>query len=103
MDIFSMIHEIIPVSYTMIRKSTLPNFPVTPNFGAESVGVPALDELNGALNRHIFRRSEEQMYMLRHDHERVQRELAFPPVAIKGLQKKPGGRFDYKEPSSLPG
>lgn len=75
MDIFPMIHEIIPVSYAVVRKSTLPNFPVTPNFGAESVGVPALDELNGALNRHIFRRSEEQMYMLRHDHERVQRDL----------------------------
>ena len=96
MNIFSMAHEIIPISYAMVRKSALPDFPFSPNFGTERVGVPAFDELNGALNRHVFRRSEQQMHMLWHDHERVQFKLAFPPVPIKGLQKEPGVRFDYR-------
>lgn len=103
MNVLAMMREILRVTNAMVRKSTLPDFPVTPNFGPERVRESAFDELNGTLNRHVFRRSKHQMNMFGHDHESVQRELAFPPVPIKGLQKTSRVRFDYKERSSLPG
>ena len=72
MNVFPMIHEIIPVSYAMVRKPTLPDFPIAPNFVSERVGVPAFDELNGALNRKVVRRSEQKMNVLGHDYECMQ-------------------------------
>ena len=82
MNIFTMMHEVIPISYAMVGKSTLPDFSVTPNFGTERVGIPAFDELNGTLNRHVFRGSKQQMNMLGHDHESVQGEPAFATIAV---------------------
>ena len=102
MNVLAMAGEIFPVTNSMVRESTLPDFSPSANHRSESVRKPAFDELNRALNRHVRRRSKEKMNMLGHDDKSVQFKLAFAPIAVKGLQKEPRVRFDYKEPSPLP-
>ncbi len=45
--------------------------------GSEGMGVSASDELDGVLKVDIVRRSEQQMDVFGHDHERMRLEAAF--------------------------
>jgi hypothetical protein len=49
--------------------------------------IRALDQLDGALNRHILRGSEHKMYVIGHNNEDVQRVASFATVMIESLEK----------------
>jgi hypothetical protein len=46
---------------------------------------------------------EQQMHVLRHDHERMDLKSAFTAITIQSLQEKAHIIFDNKESSPLPG
>ena len=44
-----------------------------------------LDQLDGALDGYVLRRGEQEMDVIRHDYEGVQRIAPFAAIVIKGL------------------
>ena len=64
--------------------------------------VSALDQLNSMFDGHVWRRSEQQVDMLRHHHKGMQLESAFVAIAIDGLQKQPYVVLDDEQSTTLP-
>ena len=87
MNIIPMMNEVLSIANPMIGESALPDFGFSPNKSAERVRVSALDQLDGALNRYVLRRREQQMDVIGHKHEGVQCVTAFAAVVIKGLEE----------------
>jgi len=87
MNVIPMMTEVPSIANPMIRKSPLPHFRFSPDQGAECMRMRALDQLDGALNRHILRGSEHKMYVIGHNNEDVQRVASFATVMIESLEK----------------
>jgi hypothetical protein len=77
MNVVLMMDEILVIANSVIREAALPDIAFPEEDGSEGMGVSASDELDGALQGDIVRRSEQQMDVFGHDHERMQLEAAF--------------------------
>jgi len=97
-----MVHKISGVANAMIGESCLPNFS-TSEFKTERMGVSALDQLHRPLERHAEPRRNQQMNMLRHQHEGMQLKSPLPLVAVQDLQEESDVRVYDKQPSAFPG
>jgi hypothetical protein len=97
-----MAFKILLIANPVICESALPNFTLSTEYFTEGVGVSALDQLNGVLNRYVARRSEQKMNVSGHNDEGMKLKSAFATIAIKSLQKKSGIVLDDEESSSLP-
>jgi len=63
--------------------------------------VASLDELHGALDCRVGRRSDQQMYVVGHEHESMELKTSLPAVRVKGLQEESCILFDDEESSAL--
>lgn len=97
-----MIDEILIISNPMIRETALPDFACASPGCSERVGISALDELDGMLQRHVISRSEEQMDMFGHNDERVDLKAPFAAIAIQSLKEKANVILDYEQSPALP-
>ena len=103
MNIVFMVEEILIIPNPMIRKASLPDFPLAPEYRAESMRVCAFKELDRVLNCYVIGRCEEEMDVFWHEHEGVNLETAFTPVAIHRYKKEPRVIFDDEQSPALPG
>jgi hypothetical protein len=87
MNIVPMINEVLSIPNPMIGESALPHFRVSPNKSTKRVRVSALDQLDGALDRYILSRTEQEMDMIGHEDEGMQCIAAFATVVIKSLEE----------------
>jgi len=87
MDVSPMEFEIARVANPVIGKSALPDFALPADQGSEFMRVGPLDELNGSFNRDILRGSQQEMNVIGHDHEGVQRITAFAAISIQSLEE----------------
>jgi len=87
MNIIPMMNEVLSIPNPMIGKSSLPHFRISPDEIAEFVRIRSLDQLHGALNRHIMRGSEHKMYVIGHNNELVQGITPLAPIVINSLEK----------------
>jgi hypothetical protein len=99
-DVISMFGKIFSVTNSMIRKSSLPNFPAS-EFKAECMRGSTLDQLNGSLQRDVVRRRQQQVYVFGHRHKSMQLEFSLPSIAVHCLQEEPHIRFHDEVPSAL--
>jgi hypothetical protein len=103
MNVISMMHKSNAVANPMIGESALPNFLAAPDDSTQFVRIRALDQLDGPLDGHVARRSQQQMNMLRHDNERMQLVPALATMPINRLQEKTNAHFDDKQFTSIEG
>jgi len=80
-NVVLMMDEILVIANSVTRGAALPDFAFPAEDGSEGMGVSAFDQLDGVLEGDIVRRSEQQMDVFGHDHERMQLEAAFAAVA----------------------
>ena len=76
-DVITMNCEVAGISNAMICKPTLPDFSAEPEFLFQTKRVSAFDVLHALLQTVVARRSDQQMYVVRHDHESVQQNLCW--------------------------
>ena len=100
MDVQLMTEEILRVANPVIGESLLPDSSAT-DLLTDRIRISALDQLDGAFQREGFGRREEQVNVVRHEHECMQLEFSLSAVAVKSLQEKPDIGFDDEEPCSL--
>ncbi len=81
MDVIAMPGKILRIANTMISEASLPNFPSS-EFKSEGARISPFDELNGSLQAEIFRRRQQQMRMLRHEHKGMKLNFSLSFVAI---------------------
>jgi hypothetical protein len=48
MNVIPMMSEVLSITNPMIRETALPNFRLAPDQGAERMGIPSFDQLEGA-------------------------------------------------------
>ena len=82
-----MVREIAWIANPVIGESALPHLGSSPANDAERMRVSDLDQLDGALDRHLLSRSEQYMDMIGHEDEGVQCVAAFSTVVIKRLEE----------------
>jgi hypothetical protein len=97
MNVIPMMNEIHLVANPMIRKSSLPDFLIAPDDTSESMRVRAIDQLDGAFNRHIGSGRQEQMNMFRHDNQSVQAVATFATIPIQRFQEETYINFDREQ------
>ena len=66
----------------------LPNFALDREFLLSAKGKSALEVLNGAFQRDPFRRRQDDMEVVRHDHECVKQKFILAPVGLHNFQKQ---------------
>ena len=98
-----MMQEVLIIANSMVGETALPDFSLTANDLAEDMRIAAFDELNCVFDGYAGCRSEDQVHVLGHDHERMELEAAFAAVAIQRLQKETDVVLDDEESSSVPG
>jgi hypothetical protein len=69
-------------------ESLLPNRGRHPQFFPGPEGESALDELHGALDGHFTFNREQEMKVVRHDHENVQLEFVLCAIFIQNAQEQ---------------
>jgi hypothetical protein len=87
MNIISMMSEVLSVANPMIGKSALPDLGLATDQRAQRVRVCALDQLNGTLDGYVMSGSKQEMDMIGHEYEGVQRVTAFSTIVVKGLEE----------------
>jgi hypothetical protein len=97
-----MVDEVLIISNPMVCKSSLPDFPLAPEYRTESMRVSAFNELNGVLNGYIVRGCEQKMNVFWHEYKGVNLETTFTPVPIHSYKKGPRIIFDDEESAALP-
>jgi hypothetical protein len=75
-----MVNEILSIANPVICKPALPNLGSSSANGAERIGVPALDRLDGALDGCILSGSEQEMNMIGRQNEGVHKITTFAAV-----------------------
>jgi hypothetical protein len=85
----------------MIGESPLPNFLIAPDDRSKFVRVRAFDQLNRTFDGHVVRRSQQEMNMLRHDHESMQGVAPFAAIPVNRLQEETHVSFDYEQFSAV--
>jgi hypothetical protein len=97
MDVQLMLREIVRVADAMIGESFFPDFVLT----AGRVGEAAFDELNRTFERNIRRRRDQEMHVIGHENERVEKKSPLAPIVIESLQEQSRARFNHEHSSSL--
>jgi hypothetical protein len=103
MNIIPMMNEVLNVADSMIGESAPPDFRVAPHERAEFVRVRALDELDGAFDGHARSRGKQEMDMIGHSNEGMQRVAPFAAVVRKSFEEQSGIVFDNEQSSIMPG
>ena len=85
--------QISGIADAMIRKPCLPDVALAEKFTPRSKGESTFDQLYGALNGALWR--NQQMHMIRHDDEIMQRTLL--PVSLEAIQQKHSPALVAKE------
>ncbi len=101
MNVILMMYEIHFVADAVVGETALPDFLIAADDRAEFMRVCAFDQLNSSLDRHVVRRSQEQMNVFWHDDKRVQFILAFAAVSIDRFQKQTHVDFDHEQFSAV--
>jgi len=102
MNVVAMVSEILFIANSVIGKSWLPDFSFSTEDGSERVRIVAFDQLNGVFNRHIVRRSQQEMNMFGHEDEGVDLKSPFAAMSEEGLKEEADIVLDDEEPPTLP-
>ncbi len=90
MNVLTMLLKILLISNPMVRKPSLPDL-LRSKQNSKLIRISTLNQLYRSLQSNTRRRSKEQMHMLRHDHECMERKLPFPTI----------GKHSFKEQSRI--
>jgi hypothetical protein len=101
-NVVPMVDELLIIANPMIGESSLPNFSLATDDRPEGMRVSAFDELNRMFQRYTRSGSQQKMYVLGHDDERVQFIPALATVSVKSLQEQADVRLYDERWSSLP-
>ena len=88
MDVLAMVFIVLRIANAMVGKTFLPDQRLEPQLLLRAEGESALDELTGFFQSNVFRRREDQVEVVRHDHEFVQEKTAFPAIVLKNVEKQ---------------
>jgi hypothetical protein len=99
MDVLAMTRVILWIADAMVGKALLPDEKLETQFLLGAKRKSAFDELNGLFQRNIFRGPDDQMEVVRHDHEFVQKKAAFPAIVREDVEKQPRHFFFLKSGS----
>jgi hypothetical protein len=100
MDV-SFVRLVIPkVANAMIRKASLPDFPLVFEFLLRAEGKPAFDELDRLFEARCG--SDRRMKVLGHYHEVMKQEGTLA-VVVENFQEQPGPPFIAEEHPALGG
>lgn len=102
MNVIAMVREILGIANPVVAESALPDLSFSTENSPESMGIAALGELNGMFEGNGLCGSDQQMYMLGHNHEGMQKVSPLPFIAIQSLQKQSRVAFDNKKSAALP-
>jgi hypothetical protein len=102
MNVISMMDEIHFVANPMIGESALPHLALPTNDSAQFMRICAFDQLNGPLDCHVHRGSQQEMHVLGHNNKRMQFVPALAAMPIQNLQKDSNVRFDREQSAALP-
>jgi hypothetical protein len=98
MDILPPRHKLLHIAHSPLRKPLLPNGKLR----THPMRKTTLDQSNSTLDRDLQRRNQ-QMYMVRHHHKRMQLVSPLRTVMLQGLKEQPCICFTLKQPSTLIG
>jgi hypothetical protein len=82
-----MVSEVVCVPNPVVGKPALPDFGLATDQRAQRVRISALDQLDGALDGYVVSRSKQEMHVVGHEHEGVQRITAFAAVVKKCFEE----------------
>ena len=74
-NVLPVSQEALLIVSPRLGKAALPDFSQILAFPLQAIREPAFDELHGFFNRHISLNRQENMRMIGHDHEIVQKEF----------------------------
>ena len=95
--------RIVPlVPNAMIREAPFPYFHPGARLFHELMGKSAFDELHGFLQRHKWSGSQEQMKVIRHEHEFIESKCSALAISIDRLNKQFRGPLRTKNGPALP-
>ena len=94
--------EIIPVTDDVLRETSLPDFTLKPQFRFGTKRKPALDVLQGTLNRDRLVERENNVKVVRQKDEFVEMILALAPIMQKDFEEKLGHLLGAKEQAAFP-
>ncbi len=97
-----MLFVIERISDAMVRKTPFPYFHSRSSFFHESMGVAALDELHGALQREGRFGSEKEMDVVGHNDKFVELKDSTVPISEKGFDKQCCSPFGPEDRPSFP-
>ncbi len=93
MDVVAEVSVFICIAYAAIIEAGLPDFPDESQFFLGPVGESSRDELDGLLNGHRKKWSDQQMKMVGHDHKFMQEILSLLLVVKEDIDEKSGHSF----------
>ncbi len=89
MDVFTMLLIVLCIANPMMSKAfVLPYERPGRQFFLGPEGKPAFDVLTGLFQRDVCRRRDNQMEMVRHDHELMQKVAALATIVLKNVEKQ---------------
>ena len=89
MDIFAMPLIVLGVPNPMISKAFfLPYQKPEREFLLGAEGKSTFDVLSGFFQRYVCRRRDDQMEMVRHNHELMQKVAALATIVLKNIEKQ---------------
>ena len=97
-DVGAVGEEVVSVAHATVGKAALPDGEV----GFEAVGESAFDELDGSFEGDDLW-GEEQVDVVRHDHEGVEFVVPFAAVVLEGVEKELGVGRLLEEAAAIPG
>lgn len=72
-------------------------------FGLKAEGKTSLDELHSLLDGDVRRGGEEEMEVVRHEHESMDLISTLRSIFVQQIQKELGVGFDLKKPAAIRG
>lgn len=87
-DVRAVFTIILPVADTMFVKTPLPDVTRPPDAGSKLMRKTALDALHAAFEGLSICWGEEQMEVIRHDHERMKRVALFVAIVKESFPQK---------------
>jgi len=94
--------EIIPVTDDVLRKTSLPYFTLKPQFRFGAKRKPALDVLQGTLNRDRLGEGQKHMKVVWHQDEFVKKVFPVSPVIQEDLAEEFRHSLGAKERAAFP-
>ena len=99
-DIFPIAQEAFLFIGSHLGKPALPDLSQVLEFPLQAIGESSLDELHGLFNGHIPANSHEQMQVIGHDHEIVQKKFPCRHLRPQDVDQKHGISFGLEQSSS---